>query len=274
MRAPLYGNAQGRGQNQECGFPLCARTISAERQVGLVALLIFRVNLILTPVSREFGTAERSEFTVVKVEAYNGINAYLSELTDTNMKSLESIVKFNEMNAGTEGGLPRVHPAFASGQDNFNEIVLTHGVEDETYHRALQYIQHQSREGGIDAALKLPGLNDDPEGPELDALIMCDRKGVGQQMAAQAGELSPLSHCKGFDLIGFKQLGYPIISVPIGVDKWGLPVGICLLQKAWKEGILVRYASAIEALRDLSGMGPRPAPQFKRPLAKNIPIIK
>ena len=65
---------------------------------------------------RELGEPDKSEWTVVKVEAYNGINKYLSRLENTKVKSLEDLVMFNKHNKGTEGAEPGDHPAFPSGQ--------------------------------------------------------------------------------------------------------------------------------------------------------------
>ena len=65
---------------------------------------------------RTYGKPSQSEFTVVKVDAYNGINAYLSELSDTCIKSVEDIIKYNDDNNGTEGANPGDHQAFLSGQ--------------------------------------------------------------------------------------------------------------------------------------------------------------
>ena len=53
---------------------------------------------------------------MVKVDAYNGINAYLSELSNTCIKSVEDIIKYNDENSGTEGAYPGDHRAFTSGQ--------------------------------------------------------------------------------------------------------------------------------------------------------------
>lgn len=174
----------------------------------------------------EFGKTSQAEFTVVKVDAYNGINAYLSQLSGTRMKTIEDIVKYNAENSGSEGANPGDHSAFPSGQDNFREIVQTQGIKDENYHNALSYIQKKSRKEGIDAALK--HVTEDGQTIEFDALLLCDRKGVGQQMAAQAG--------------------YPIICIPIGLDAFGIPVSLSLLHSAWKEGPLIKWASAIEDL--------------------------
>ena len=65
---------------------------------------------------RELGAPQRSEWTVVKVDAYNGINKYLSGLQDTEIKCTKDIIEYNEHNRGTEGGAAGDLPAFASGQ--------------------------------------------------------------------------------------------------------------------------------------------------------------
>ena len=66
--------------------------------------------------ARKRGEPDKSEFTVVKVDAYDGINTYLSGLSETPIKRIEDIVSFNSRNAGTEGAAPGDVPAFPSGQ--------------------------------------------------------------------------------------------------------------------------------------------------------------
>lgn len=104
------------------------------------------------------GFTNESEFTVVKVDFYNDIKKYLAELDNTDIRSLEDIVKcvkcllkhkkaaifspalleflltliisfsrYNNDNEGTEGGTPSIHPAFASGQDLFLASLETKG---------------------------------------------------------------------------------------------------------------------------------------------------
>jgi amidase len=65
------------------------------------------------------GFPNESEHTYIKVDFYNNIKTYLSELTNTNIRSLEDIVQYNLDNDGTEGGnpWPLGNPAFYSGQD-------------------------------------------------------------------------------------------------------------------------------------------------------------
>jgi amidase len=189
---------------------------------------------------------EISEITVSKVQTYYLMRDYLSRLKNTPMKSLEDIVRFNDENRGTEGGHAGDLPAFADGQDLFRKCVETKGVKDETYHAALNHIQSQCRENGIDAALQ------DPDSPEvLDALLFCDIKMAGQCIAAQAG--------------------YPIIAIPVGLDPDGMPVSLTMQHSAWEEAGLVKWASAIEDLV-LHKKGPRQTPSYRNHLKKNVPV--
>ena len=62
------------------------------------------------------GKPSESEFSVVKLEAFQGINSYLSELSETRMKTLEDVIEYNRENSGTEGANPGDHSAFPTGQ--------------------------------------------------------------------------------------------------------------------------------------------------------------
>lgn len=70
---------------------------------------------------REHGEPSKSEFTLAKTDAYNGINKYLANLESNQVQSLEDVVKYNEDNTGTEGAHPGDHPAFATGQVRYTE---------------------------------------------------------------------------------------------------------------------------------------------------------
>ena len=72
-----------------------------------------------------YGKPSESEFSVVKVEALQGINSYLSELSEIPMKTLEDVIEFNQQNTGTEGAKPGDHPAFPTGQVNYVVILGT-----------------------------------------------------------------------------------------------------------------------------------------------------
>lgn len=192
------------------------------------------------------GYPNESEYTVVKVDFYNNIKTYLSRVSNTNVKSLEDIVQYNIDNVGSEGGTPGVHPAFGSGQDGFLASLETKGVMDQTYWQALQYCQQQSRELGIDAALKMP------QGP-LDALLVPPDVGPSYQVAAQAG--------------------YPVVTLPAYVHSLsGMPFGLALMGTAFSEATLIKYGSAIENLQKTSGTKyQRTMPQWLGYQDRNIP---
>ncbi|SCW00929.1 LAFE_0D01266g1_1 [Lachancea fermentati] len=194
----------------------------------------------------QMGNVNESEFTVVKVDFYNNIKTYLSEVSNTNIKSLEDIVEYNYQYAGSEGGYPDVHPAFASGQDAFLDSLAWGGVKNETYWQAVEYVARTSRDEGIDSALNYT----DPttgENIQLDGLLVPSGLSITYQQAAKAG--------------------YPMITLPVGVLGNGRPFGLGIMQSAWQEPQLIKYGSAIEDLLNYKAK-----PQFLDYLGKNIPV--
>jgi amidase len=197
------------------------------------------------------GYPNESEYTVVKVDFYNNIKAYLSELDNTTIRTLEDIVAYNYANDDTEGGYPwpRGIPEFYSGQDGFLASLETKGEMDEVYHQALSFIQRSSREEGIDAALA-------NKGRRLDALLVPSDVAQAYQIAAQAG--------------------YPMITVPAGVRSGsGIPFGLALMGTAWSEGELLRWASAIEDVQlGTDGAVGRTLPQWYGYVDSDVPVGK
>lgn len=192
------------------------------------------------------GYSNESEYTVVKVDFYNDIAKYLSELNNTNMRSLEDLVAFNYANDGSEGGNPDVHPAFASGQDSFLASLATKGVMNATYWEAYNFVRASTREQGIDAALA-------NNGSAVEALIVPPDVGQTYQIAAQAG--------------------YPMVTINGGVHAvGGMPFGLALMGTAWSESSLIKYASAIEDVKIKAGIG-RPAPKWLSWQNPIIPVV-
>ncbi|KAI5287217.1 hypothetical protein KEM54_006152 [Ascosphaera aggregata] len=195
------------------------------------------------------GRYNESEFTVIKVDFYNNLKTYLSEVDNTNIKSVEDVVKYNKENYGSSGGYPGVHPAFGSGQDQIEMSLESKGQMDATYWSALHYCQRTTREEGIDAALN-------HNGTKLDGLLVPPDFGPSIQIAAQAG--------------------YPVITVPAGVDKksgGGMPFGLAIMNTAYSEAKLVKYASAIEDLqKHTSTQWKRQLPEWRGYLQRNLPL--
>jgi amidase len=196
----------------------------------------------------EFGDGKMgsrlSEFEVVRTEFYRSLQSYLNELEETKIYSLEDVVTYNIQHTTQEGGVPRTHPAWPTGQDNFDRCIESKDWPEDIYLKALEYIRRKSRDEGIDTALRLEG--DD----NLDGLLVPLQAdgGVACSVAAKAG--------------------YPMITVPVGIDNIGVPFGIGIIQTASKEHLLVRYGSAIEDL-----VGRRMVPRFLNLEADNYPYI-
>lgn len=96
-------------------------------------------------------------FIISQVDFYNDLAAYLSELGNTTIRSLEDLVAFNDAanNLASEGGEPvsvlsreavqrstairqqNVAAAFESGQDGLLASLATKGIQNSTYKQAL-----------------------------------------------------------------------------------------------------------------------------------------
>ncbi|QLG72936.1 hypothetical protein HG535_0E00200 [Zygotorulaspora mrakii] len=194
----------------------------------------------------EMGATNESEFTVIKVDFYNNIKSYLSELENTNIRSLEDIIAYNYEFSGTEGGEPGVHPAFSSGQDSFLDSLAWGGVQNETYWQAVEFVQRSSRDEGIDYALNYTDTATG-ENFKLDGLLVPSGLSITYQQAAKAG--------------------YPMITLPVGQQSNGRPYGLGIMQSQWQEPKLIKYGSAIEDLLQY-----KIKPQFYDYLAKNVPV--
>lgn len=194
------------------------------------------------------GFVNESEYTYIKVDFYNNFRDYMSEVSNTNIKSVEDLVQYNIDNYGSEGGYPNIHPAFGSGQDGLLASLESKGIMDETYFQALEFCRRTTREEGIDAALK-------HKNQTLDGLLVPPDVAQSIQIAAQAG--------------------YPAITVPAGVSKEsGMPYGLAILNTAFSESTLIRYASAIEDMQKSSGTRwQRSLPEWRGYLTRNLPVL-
>ncbi|EEP77697.1 conserved hypothetical protein [Uncinocarpus reesii 1704] len=192
------------------------------------------------------GYANESEYTIMKVDFYNDLRAYLSELENTNIRSLEDVVQYNYDNSGTEGASPHAHPAWAAGQDSLLASLATKGIQNETYWQAVSFCRSSSRKG-INDALSYRNR-------QLDGLLVPTDVGQTWMMPAQAG--------------------YPMISIPAGLNvESGMPFGLAIMHTAFSEAKLIRYASAIEDLQNSSGTNyRRTQPQWLGYRRRNLPL--
>lgn len=69
---------------------------------------------------------DKSEYTVCAIEFYNGIAAYLSELQNTSIRSIEDIIAFNNEHPSLEGASPGDHPAFRKNDFSAFSFLFRH----------------------------------------------------------------------------------------------------------------------------------------------------
>lgn len=195
--------------------------------------------------------------SVVKVEFYNAIKDYLADLREKSnaIHSLEDIIKYNIKHAKEEGGIKDSHQAWASGQDIFELAAASKGAIDDYLSQSFVLHTDQVEEEGIDAALMHEGLM-------LDGLLVPSYAdgGVATSTAAKAG--TGCNHDKHIELT--PAAAYPMISIPVGLDEQGVPVGLAMIQKAWQDQELIKSGSAIEDL-----LQARLQPQFLNLQADN-----
>ncbi|KAL8947504.1 MAG: hypothetical protein Q9222_006223 [Ikaeria aurantiellina] len=250
-RTPTGGYAaslSGKGALQGAKFGLPWQSFWTLADPEQQSILLELIELIKSAGATVInGFPNESEYSYVKVDFFNNLESYLSELSNTTIKSVADVVRFNNEHVFVEGAYPNVNPAFASGQDGLLASLATGGVMNSTYWEALTFCQPSTREEGIDAALKYG------EGT-LDALLAPPDVGQSYQIAAQAG--------------------YPMITIPAYVHSLsGMPFGLELMGTAFSDATLIKYASAIEDLQHSSGTRyQRTRPRWLGLGVDNIPV--
>jgi amidase len=100
----------------------------------------------------------------------------------------------------------------------------------------------------------------------LDGLLVPSDAAQTYQVAAQAGK--PSSYIFALSFTEVVAVGYPMITIPAGINSYGMPYGLGIMHTAWSEPVLVKWGSAIEAL--VKG---RRKPTWHEYGTKNIPVL-
>src|SRR5829696_4697543 len=173
------------------------------------------------------------EFTVLLCEFKDDIAAYLSELRDTDMRTLADLIAFNQANAERE--------LRWFGQEIFLQAEATGGTADPAYAEALATSKRLAQEG-IDQTL---------DRFDLDAIF---------SLTASPPWTTDLVNGDHF-LLGSSTpaavAGYPNITVPAGFSFGELPVGVNFIGRRWSEPTLIKLAYGFE-----QGTHHRHAPRF------------
>jgi amidase len=173
------------------------------------------------------------EFTVLLCEFKDDIAAYLSELRNTDMRTLADLIAFNEANAERE--------LRWFGQEVFLLSEATGGTADPAYADALATSKRLATEG-IDQTM---------DRHDLDAIF---------SLTASPPWTTDLVNGDHF-LTGSSTpaavAGYPNITVPAGFSFGELPVGVNFIGRRWSEPTLLKLAYGFE-----QGTRARHAPRF------------
>jgi amidase len=168
------------------------------------------------------GEYDASELEVLLYELKADMNAYLSALPSSPVRSLADLIAFNETNKAQE------MPWF--GQELFLMAEEKGPLTTPAYREALEKNLRLSRQEGIDAVM---------DAERLDALV-APTGGPAWLIDLVNGD-----HYTGGSSTPAAVAGYPSITVPMG-DVRGLPVGITFFGKAWTESRLLKLAHAYE----------------------------
>lgn len=122
------------------------------------------------------------------------------------------------------------------------------GIMDATYWGALNWTQSTTRHQ-INTALNLHSSSG-----KLDGLLVPPDVAQAPQVAAQAG--------------------YPMITIPAGIHAEShMPFGLGIMNTAWSEAALIKWASAIEDLQVSSKTTfQRSLPKWQGYLQRPIPV--
>lgn len=167
--------------------------------------------------------AASNAFTVMLYEYKEGLNNYFKSLgANAPIKNLEELIAFNKKDPVELKHYNQLYLELAQAKGSLDE---------PEYKKALEIMQSESRENGIDQVMDRYSL-DAIMAPTSNPAWKTDLINGDNY---QFGSSSPSAHA-----------GYPIISLPMGyVD--GLPVGVSFYGRAWSEAVLLEIAFGFES---------------------------
>lgn len=184
------------------------------------------------------------ELTVLLHEFKDGLERYLASRRDDDgaiPRTLEALIAFNEAHPGEAVEL--------FGQALFERAMATDGLQAPAYRAALRACQQRSRLEGLDAVLD--GRAD--VGAATNGVASTGSGGRGPLDVLAVPTMGPawcIDHVNGdaSSPSGYQMAaiaGYPALTLPVG-EVAGLPVGICLIGRAYAEPRLLALAHHLE----------------------------
>ncbi|MEE8042765.1 MAG: amidase, partial [Pseudomonadales bacterium] len=166
----------------------------------------------------------RDSFQLLLWELKNDMASYLETRRDQSPRTLSDLIEYNSSHADRE--------MVFFGQETFLQAEEKGTFDDEIYLKALENVQRQSRDEGIDKAMSEHAL---------DALVA-----PSSAPAWSIDLVNGDARTGGPNSAWYPAMaGYPHITVPMG-DAFGLPVGLSFYAGAWQEARLIELAYAYE----------------------------
>src|SRR5574341_1767092 len=178
------------------------------------------------------------EFTVLLFEFKADMASYLSELTNTSMRTLADLIAFNDAHADQEMRW--------FGQEIFLLAEQTTGLDDPGDKAALQTSKQ----------LMQDGINGVMSRFDLDAIVSLTGS------PSWTTDLVNGDHFLTASSTPAAVAGFPNLTVPAGFAFGELPVGINFIGRQWAEPTLIKLANGFE-----QGTKARHAPKFLGSLA-------
>jgi len=197
-------------------------TVKPSFDAALDALRRLGATLVDVELPKATGEIQHAELVVLLHELKADMASYLAARAQPALRSLDDLVRFHRAHAAEELAL--------FGQDLLEKAAATHGLDAPEYTKAVATCRRVAREEGIDAVLaaqSLDALVAPTGGPAwLTDIVNGDSfTGASSSIAAVAGT--------------------PSVTVPCGATH-GLPLGVCLMGRAWSEATLLGLAFAFE----------------------------
>jgi len=174
-----------------------------------------------------------AELTVLIFEFKVDVRRYLSELKNTQMRTLADLIDFNDSHAETE------MPWF--GQELFLLAQETDGLHDPVYRHALR----------LEKTLMINGIRSTLRDHDLDAIFSLTGSPPWTTDLVNGDHFLTASSWPA------AIAGFPNITVPAGYSFDELPVGVNFFADAWQEPRLIGLAYAFE-----QGTKARHVPKF------------
>lgn len=148
------------------------------------------------------------------------------------MRSLATMAAWNAAHNASTGALGNATWWFntASGQDFYDNAIATNGSMGDAFWTAFGWGRRTAREA-IDGGHAYVLANGTVV--QMDALIVPNDNGGGGDSACASVP---------------SYAGYPVASVPVGQNGFGVPCGMCVYGREWSEAGLLRVVSAMDGL--------------------------